>query len=419
MTAMWWRHNGAPHGPGGLLTAVGQLTGLYAAFAVLMQLVLMARVPVLDRLIGMDRLARIHRWNGFAAVWLVVAHALAITLGYAAADRVSAWSELMTFVRHYPDVLMAIVAAGILVAIAVTSVRKARRRLAYETWYFVHLYAYLAVALGFAHQLAVGSDFTADPIARAYWWFLLILALGCIVVFRLMRALALNRRHIFRVAGVRVEAPGVISIIVSGKHLDELGAQAGQFFWWRILNRSEWWRAHPFSLSQAPNGRTMRITVKALGDSSARWQQLRPGTRLWAEGPHGAFTPEVCTRPRILLIGGGVGITPLRALFEALPGRPGDVTLIYRARTERDLLFRSEIDTIANARGFDVHYWIGRSEEAGENVFAPRRLRAAVPDVSDRDVFVCGPVGMTEDARRGLKAAGVPPAQIHAERFAF
>src|SRR5205814_7474742 len=58
---------------------------------------------------------------------------------------------------------------------------------------------------------------------------------------------------------VVTEAPGVVSIRIAGRNLDRLQAQPGQFFQWRFLNR--WWTAHPFSLSEAPDGRSFRITV--------------------------------------------------------------------------------------------------------------------------------------------------------------
>ena len=157
--ALWLGHGGAGtlDQPGGLYTAVGQLTGLAGTYAILVQLLLMSRIGWLERYIGFDRLAVWHRWNGFASVSLLVAHAVFITLGYAATSDQSIPTQLGDFVQHYPDVLMSIVGLGLFIAIAATSVRAARRRLSREAWYSIHVYAYLAVALSFAHQLAVGQ----------------------------------------------------------------------------------------------------------------------------------------------------------------------------------------------------------------------------------------------------------------------
>ena len=147
---------------------------------------------------------------------------------------------------------MAFVGLGLLVAVAASSIRVARRKLARETWYSIHLYAYLAVALGFAHQLAVGSDFSSDPAARVWWVALYVVVLGSIVTWRVGWPLVFNARHRLRVHGVKKETPGVVSIYLTGRDLDRVHAYAGQFFLWRFVTREGWWKAHPFSLSAAP-----------------------------------------------------------------------------------------------------------------------------------------------------------------------
>ena len=161
----------------------------------------------------------------------------------------------------------------------VTSIAIVRRRLRYETWYFVHLYAYLGVALAFSHQLATGSDFVGDLWARAYWYALYAVTLGSLVVFRLALPLARSAWHRLRVVRVVDEAPGVVSLEIGGVRLDRLKARTGQFFTWRFLTRSHWWEAHPFSLSAAPDGRRLRITVKGLGDHTRSLRDILAGAR--------------------------------------------------------------------------------------------------------------------------------------------
>ena len=161
----------------------------------------------------------------------------------------------------------------------------------------------------------------------------------------------------------------------------------------------------------------MRITVKALGDHSAALRGVRPGTRVLAEGPFGTFT-EAARRRRtsVLLIGGGIGITPIRAIAERMHG---DVVVVYRALADDDLLFRDELDELAASNGTVVHYVVGDHRGEGAALLSVGHLFELVPDVVDRDVFVCGPPAMTEAIRRTLRAAGVPPRSIHAERFAL
>ena len=126
----------------------------------------------------------------------------------------------------YPWVLMATVALALMVVVAVTSVRAARRRLSYESWYGIHLYAYLAVALAFLHELVVGSDFVSDFVAQAYWVALYVAVIVLVIVFRVGQPIALTLRHGFRVAEVRRETHDVVSIYITGRDLDRLPARA-------------------------------------------------------------------------------------------------------------------------------------------------------------------------------------------------
>jgi predicted ferric reductase len=420
IVAMWARHGNLAEldSLGGVLTAGGQLTALLGTYLVLIELVLMSRSPWLDQLFGSDRLVVAHRWIGFGAVGLILAHGILTTFGYALGDGSTVVAELMTLLTTYPYVLMATVSMALFVMVAVTSVRLARARMSHETWYGLHLYAYLAVALGFAHQLAVGVDFQDDPMAQLYWVGLYIVVIGLIATFRIGMPLWLTWRHRLRVADVVREAPEVVSVYVTGRDLDRLPVRSGQHFYWRLLTKEDWWRAHPFSLSAAPNGRYLRFTAKQLGDFTARLQALRPGVPIAIEGPYGNMTGAVRTRRRVVLIAAGIGITPLRALLEALPYAPGDLTLLYRAERDEDLAFRTEIDAIARRRGAEVHYLVGpRVRRPSADPLGPSGIRRLVPDVAARDVYLCGPVPLMDMVRRGLRSLGVPDDRVHAERF--
>jgi len=418
---LWLRHGGVTeaNGPGGTATALGQITALVGTYAVLVQLLLMSRIAWIERAIGLDRLAVWHRWTGFATVWLLGAHVVFTTIGYAQGDKLSLWGQTRDFLSHYPDVLMAWVGFALFIAIAVTSVRAARRKLARQTWYFVHLYAYLAVALTFAHQLSVGTDFSGDRAARVWWVGLYVIVFGAVLWWRVLEPVRLNRRHGLRVEGVRHEAPGVASIYLSGNHLDELDAQPGQFFLWRFLTPSGWWQAHPFSLSAAPTRRRLRITVKELGDHSRRLLRVRRGTRVFAEGPYGTFTAELRTQPRVLLVAGGIGITPLRALLDTF-GSEDDVVLLYRVQHPEDAIFGEELRRFARAANMTIHVIPGTEigDDRTDQLSVPA-LRRGVPDIARRECFVCGPPSLIDAVRRRLRILGVPKRRIHYERFEF
>ena len=415
---MWWANNPGRslHSFADRLTAAGRITGLAGTYLVLVQVVLMARLPWLDRWIGTDRMAAWHRTNGQYTIGLLVAHTGLITWGYAAADHSPIAREAGRLLRHYPDVLAATAALAVLVGVAVTSVRAAQRRLRYETWYSIHLYTYIAIALSFSHEFATGNEFTTHWTNRALWAGLYAAAFGALLVWRVVIPIRDALRYRLRIESVAVEGPDAVSVYVSGRRLDRMRAEAGQFFRWRFLDRQSWWEAHPFSLSAAPNGKQLRITAKGVGDHSRALRHARPGTRVMAEGPYGNLTPRRRTRARVLLIAGGVGITPLRAIVEALLAKPGEITLLYRASNEADLLFRSELERLANQRGIDVRYLLGRRGKRSQPL-NPEAIARHVPDVAERDVFLCGPPGMMDIALKSLRTLGVPRSQIHRERF--
>lgn len=416
VTELWWRDaQGHLGGAATRVTASGRVTGLVGTYLVLAGILLMGRIPWLDDLIGIGRLAVWHRRVGEAVAILLVAHTLLTIVGYAMASHVDVLGETKRIVVYYPDMLMATVGLLVLVLVVVTSLRIVRSRLAYETWHFIHLYAYLAIALTFAHQLAAGDDFATHPLNRALWLVLYLGALGLFFWYRLAAPVFFSWWHRLRVREVVPEAHGVVSVYIGGRRLHELRAEAGQYVRWRFLTKQDWWHAHPFSLSAAPNGLYLRLTAQARGGQSGRVALLEPGTRVIAEGPHGAFTRHRRTRRKVLLVAGGIGITPMRALFEALPG---DVALLYRASSEADVVFRDELDAIARRRGTRVRYVLGPRTRAPDPLGAAR-LRALVPDVAERDAFVCGPPGMTQHVARSLRRAGVPRRHIHVEGFEY
>lgn len=399
-------------GKNGVLT-VAKFFGLHAAVLMLFQLLLVARLPWLDRRIGMDRLTVWHRWVGFTLLWTILTHAVLVVLGYARLDDAS-MTKTFFALAGVPASLLGMCAAMIVVVVAAVSARYVRRRLRYETWHGVHLLLYLALGLALVHQLLETTTFNSSVPAKAYWWALWLFAFGSLVAGRIVMPLWRNAYHRFEVAEVVHESDDVVSVHVTGRHLDRLPASAGQFCIWRFPGHNHWWLANPFSLSAAPDGRTLRLTAKAVGSTSAGLRYLPAGSRAFVEGPYGAFISLHRTRPGALLIAGGVGITPIRALLEEEPA--GDVVVLYRAHNENDAVLLDEVRALVADRGGQLHLLTGRTGE-GTSPFEPDRLRALVPDVADRDVYVCGPPAMTSAVLDALRRLKVPRRQVHSERF--
>ena len=323
----------------------------------------------------------------------------------------------------YPDVLMATVAAGLLVAVGIASARAARHRLRYETWHFIHLYTYLAIALAFSHQFANGAEFMFSRPARVLWSAMYLVVGASLLWYRLLVPIRQALHHQLRVVQVQQEGPEVISVWITGRDLAGLRAEPGQFFRWRFLTRELWWAANPYSLSAMPTAEYLRITVKGLGEHSRQLAQLRPGTRVVAEGPFGAFTSARRSRRKVLLLAGGVGITPIRALFESMPADAGELTLLYRAHSPADVVFGAELEWIAEQRGARLLYAFGprggRDRPPATDPLEAGQLTRRISDLANHDVYLCGPAGLTEHARVQLRRAGVPAKHIHLETFTF
>ena len=238
-----------------------------------------------------------------------------------------------------------------------------------------------------------------------------------VLAYRVLAPFASAFRYRLRVAEVIPEASGVTSLRITGRKLDRLKARPGQFFIWRFLTPGHWWTAHPFSLSAAPDGRSFRITAKAAGDHTGRMGRLPVGTRVVAEGPFGDFTEQARRRPKVLLVAGGIGITPVRALLERMEG---DVVAIYRVINQDDIVFADELAELEQRRGVKVRYVVGdHATPEGRNLLSPEHLHELVPDLAERDVYLCGPPAMTEVTEQRLRHAGVPRRRLHIERFAI
>jgi predicted ferric reductase len=417
-----WLHDGGvtkAHTTADILTSAGRITGLLAAYSALLQVVLLARIPWVERLAGFDRLTVWHSRNGKACILLLLAHVVLITLGYAGTDHVALGKEITSLLNDYPHIVAATIGTGIMLLVVVTSLVIARRRLRHEAWYAVHVSVYAGIVLGYLHEVPTGNELTTAGAAQTYWYVLNAATLAVLVLFRLVRPLVRAAVHDLRVERVVAEGPGVASIYLTGRRLHRLGAHAGQFFLWRFLDRRRGWQAHPFSLSAAPDGRRLRITVKASGDFSRRIAEVRPGTRVVAEGPLGTFTAARRRAPsgKVLLVAGGIGVTPIRALLETLAG---DLVIVHRVVQAGDAGLEDELRDLAAARGVPLHVLVGdhRDRQAAD-LLTPAHLQTLVPDVAERDVYLCGPPAMADAVARSLRRAGVPRRFLHTERFAL
>jgi ferredoxin-NADP reductase/DMSO/TMAO reductase YedYZ heme-binding membrane subunit len=400
------------HAPGGIEVAVGRCTGLTGAYLLLVMVVLVARLPALERLIGHPRLTKWHRRLSPWPLLLLTVHAASSMVGYAMLQRTGLGHEFAVALSHYEGMLGAILGLALLIAVAAVSIRAARRRMSHETWWQLHLFTYLALALSFSHQVATGASFVHHPVARLAWTLLWLATAGVVLACRIALPLWRSAYHRLRVVKVVRESDDVISVVVTGRRLERLAVSGGQYFQWRFMARGLWLNAHPYSLSALPQPPYMRVTIKGLGAHSIAVARVRPGTRIAIEGPYGAFTKHAASG-RVALVAAGVGVTPVRALLEDLP--PGsDPVVLLRAPSEEGLLLSDEVCDLVRAHGGRVLAALGSRHEMALD---SRTLAAHIPDLAARDVFVCGPEPFTRDVAAAARKAGAASARVHVEGF--
>jgi predicted ferric reductase len=403
------------NGAGGRATFVGSLTGLVGTYLALVMVLLVSRIPFVEQVLGQDGLLRWHRRLAPWPISLLVAHAVFITVGYAQASRSGLGHQVAVLLGRYPDMITATAGLALMCLAGTISVRAVRRRLRRETWWAVHLVMYLALAISFAHVMVLGPSFVGHPLTQVVWSAAWAATAGLVLSYRVGLPVVRSLRHRLRVAEVRQEAPGVVSVICSGRHLDRLAIAGGQFFCWRFLAPGLWWQAHPYSLSALPRPPYVRLTVKAVGDHSAALARLRPGTPVAVEGPYGAFTRHAQQRGRAVLIAAGIGVTALRALLEDLPASSRPI-VILRASGPEGLVLASEVrELVQHSRGKLYELTGSRKQVALDEM----SLRQMVPDLDRRDVYVCGPEGFVADVTALAQRLGVPQAALHHEAFAL
>jgi predicted ferric reductase len=413
--AFWGESFGALRAPGGWYELVGRLCALVGTYLMLVMVVLMTRIPWLERSVGQDRLVRWHRTIGGWPIALIGLHIILVTWGYAQASSVGFLQQFWTFIVHYPFILEAIAGFLLLLMAGFTSAKIARRRLRYETWWMLHVSIYLALGLAFFHQIHIGVMFITSPVATRLWIAIWLIVVVSILSFRLALPIWRNLRHQLRVDSVVEVAPGVYSVIVSGRTLSRLAVSGGQFLQWRFLAPGLWWHAHPYSLSALPRPPYLRVTIKGLGDQSRAVARLKPGTRVIVEGPYGTFTRHRLVASRVVLIGAGVGVTPLRALLEDLP-LSTVVSMVVRARTSADVVHGRELAELVERRKGHYVELLGSRDDVRLD---ERTLRGIVGSLHDADVYICGPRDFTEAVVATARRLGAHADRLHFETFSF
>lgn len=407
-----------------VLYATTRFAALLATNLLLIDILLVARVSWLESNFGHDRLVRTHKLLGKPILYLVLLHAIAAVSQFAIGSGASLIDEFIVMITFTPDLITAAFALGFLIVVVLTSLNISRKRVPYEIWHMLHLFAYAAVLLAMPHQFSLGSDISGEDFATLYWLGLYIFVLANIVWFRILKPLFRAATSLLRVERVDRASSDSVSVYLTGKNLKRYSAEAGQFFVFRPLTASQWYKPHPFSMSSASNPEYVRFTIASRGDDTEQIQSIKPGTVVLLEGPYGIFTESRRTQKDVVLIASGIGIPPIRALAESIAADPGDVTIIYRVRNANDAALLDETRELARLRGFNfviqagnrasANSWMNAGPEGASDL---ERLLEIAPKLAESDVYVCGPTAWTKAVERSLKKAGTPTKQVHTEHY--
>jgi len=441
-----WLHSGALASMRGGLTptliALGGLAGWIAALIFLFNVLLMARVPFFEFGFGRDHIVYWHRKLGFWSFWFLLAHIVFKVAGWASRLRTGVFSQFGDFISNWHGMVMALIATLlIMIAVILFSVSRVRALMKYESWHLAHVLAYPAVFLALPHMFGPGTALAGSPGAQRFWWALWILTGLSVLIWRFIIPLIRSNRHDVRVAEVVPDGSRGVTVKMTGRDLDRLGARGGSFYTFRYLDGPGSLRGHPFSLSMPPTNDTMQIAVRVVGDGTERIAGLKPGTKVLIEGPMGRVSGDMRVGHRLLMFGAGAGVGPMVAILGDQEWAPGEATLITRDNVLEETMMIPEITDLVERRGLVWRRIVGGIPTSGStwlaadaNGVAPdgaaliQSWLAEDPlhpgfdseaDYTNTDVYVCGPPIWMTAVKQDLVRAGIPNSQIHIEEFAY
>ncbi len=403
------------------LMKVGVAFG-FLAFTILgLEFSLISKIQSVASAFGMDALILFHRQMGLVATILVIAHTVVLVYNGYPIQWLNPFGPDTTWAMRW-----GIVSTIALLVLILTSLARQQLRIPYEWWQWTHdILAKIVVLSALAHLLMVGAFSSQRPMQIVLGGCALLI-FGISVYFQVLRPLWLWSRPWIVVENLKVSAD-THALTLRPENHSGFRFEPGQFAWLSTGTSPFHKDRHPISMSSAASdesGLPIEFTVKDLGDWSGKVvPTLQPGSRIWVDGPYGVFTPDREQGPGYVLIGGGVGITPLVSMCETFAAR-GDlrpVYLFYGSASVESLRFRDRLEALKTRMNLHVIYALEKPPEKwnGEAGYITQDLlQRHLPAQSKRfQYFICGPGPMMDSIERILPKLGIPGSQIHTERF--
>jgi predicted ferric reductase len=397
--------------------AVSRIAGIIATAGVLLEFLVMSRAPFIENNFSLEEINEFHRYNGYTIFYSLCVHIAFVVAGYSAINHTSLFKQFWNFPSQFSGMLSAIVGTFILIGVVGFSIKLIRKKLPYEVWYFIHVLIYGSIILTFSHQVDSGGDVSTIPWMKAYWYGLFALLFFTVAYYRFIRHIIKSLYHDFKVDKVVPEANGIYSIYVSGRRVNKFKYTAGQYAHWRFLTPNFFYQNHPFSYSSEPGSNHLRLTFKSSGDFTKQLTSINPGTRVLVDGPRGSFTAEYSLDRHIVMIAGGIGVSPFIPLAKSFLREGRDVSIIYSVVNREDIAFSSELNELLASHPDSFRLNIHVASEKG--FINEAVLSNYVQPNSDEAIYLCGPPAMTKSLLKQLKSFGLADDQLITEQFSF
>lgn len=399
------------------IIAISRIAGIIATAGVLLEFLVMSRAPFIEDNFSLEEINEFHRYAGYTIVYSLIVHIVFVTVGYGALDHFSLWKQFWSFPSQFSGLLSALVGSAALLVAAAFSIKLLRKKLPYELWYFIHVIVYGSIVLTFSHQVDSGGDVSTLPWMRAYWYFLFGLLFVIVAYYRFIRHITLSLYHGFKIEKIVPEANGIYSVYISGRNIQKYNYKAGQYAHWRMLNPKLFLQNHPFSFSSIPGSDHLRFTFKTSGDFTNKLASVPVGTRLLVDGPRGSFVTEHSFDRKVLMIAGGIGVSPFIPLAKSLLEDKRDVTVLYSVVNREDVAFKEEFNQLLNT--YPATFRLVNHVASETGYITEATLLKFVAEDRDEAVYVCGPPAMTNLIIKQLKNLDFYDDQIITEQFSF
>ncbi len=395
--------------PGGAIASLGKASALAALTAFALMPILAMRHRFIEQLFGgLGTVYKLHRNIGKIIFILIFAHPILLLGGRMVSGRsfVTAW-DWASLVVISGLTALAVINGLILIALYA--------QIKHQKWIKFHRVLGWFLPVLFFHALVARSQVvTVKPLLI----FTLVLGMLGFVAFLYRSVFTLFvHRYRYVIAEVNHPSPSVTELLLKPERVS-MTYTPGQFAFVSFDSDVVDKEPHPFSFTTGNNGPYLRFAVKDLGDDTAKYKNLTPGTKVLVEGPYGKFDYKASKNRDQVWIAGGVGITPFLSMARSLnENNDYKIHLFYAADKLEDAVFLRELMAIKKTLPDTFNLTLVNRQWSG--FLSADILSGQVSDLNKKDYFICGPPPMMKAVRASLNNLGVSSSRIHSEEFSM